>query len=272
MKPGKFHIPGNISSQFITGLLFALPTLNNDSIIIIEGELESKNYVKMTIDTLEKFGIKIFVEENTFVIPGNQKYHPHDIKIESDFSQMAFFAVAGIINGDIKCQNMNFSSLQADRSIIDIIKKINGDITEDKSCYRFKKSSTIGTTVDVSQFPDLAPVLSILLALSSGESKITNAKRLILKESNRLKTTHEVLKLFGVESQMCEDSLVIQGIEKFKGGIIDSYNDHRIAMMIAVASTRAEGEVIIVNAEAINKSYPGFFKDLEKLGADISYL
>lgn len=272
LSSGTYEIPGNISSQFISGLLFALPLLRGDSKIKIIGPIESKQYIDMTIDTLNLFQIQIIEKENEYFIKGNQMYHPTNCTIEGDYSQLAFFAVLGTINGDILCKNVPYHSKQPDRKIIDHIINMGGNITQNENGILFKKAYTSGRVIDVSQSPDIAPILAILAGLSVGETSIVNAGRLKMKESNRLLSTTETLRQLGVTVEMGDDYMKIQGVDAFNGGIFESYNDHRIVMSIAIAASRATHSVMIKNAEAINKSYPNFFEDLEKLGANITYI
>ncbi len=272
LTPGNYIVQGDISSQFISGLLFILPVLDGDSTIEITGDFESSEYVNITVDVLSRFGIIIEKIQNRFIISGNQKYRPAISKAEADFSQLAFFAVLGTINNDLKITGVNFNSLQPDKRILDIIKSMGGNLQYQNTELSVVRTQTSGIKIDVSQCPDLAPILGVLAACSNGESEIVNAKRLIIKESNRLLTTHETLKRFGVETEMFEDSLTIKHCERFNGGVFDSYNDHRIAMMISIAATIASEKVIITNAEAVNKSYPDFYKDLQSLGVEIKYI
>lgn len=270
--PGEYEIPGNISSQFISGLLFALPLLKEDSLLKISEPYESKNYVNMTIDMLKLAGVEIKELDNAYLIPGNQTYKPFNLKIEGDFSQMAFFAVAGVLGDHVLCKNVPSDSLQPDRKMIDFIYQANGLYESESDGILFHKSPTTGSVFDVSQTPDIAPILAILAAASQGQSIITNASRLKYKESNRLLSTFNTLQLLGVDVSMLEDGLIIQGKSVFEGGVFDSYNDHRIVMSIAIASMRCNRPVIIKNAQAVNKSYPDFFEDLKKLGATIEFV
>jgi 3-phosphoshikimate 1-carboxyvinyltransferase len=269
---GVFEVAGNVSSQFISGLMFALPLKTNDSIIKIIGNLESKRYVDMTIFVLSKFGIKITQYEDSYYIKGNQKYNNTNYIVESDFSQLAFFAVAGTINGEIKINNVNLDSLQPDKEIINIIRKMEGKINKDKGSLIFSKTQTIGIDIDVSQSPDIAPILSILGGLSLGQTNILNAKRLRIKETDRLKATNDILNKLGVRSQIYQDSLIILGQKHFNSNTFNSYNDHRMVMSLAIAALRANKPIIINRAEAINKSYPHFFEDLQSLGIKVEYL
>ncbi|MDY0138934.1 MAG: 3-phosphoshikimate 1-carboxyvinyltransferase [Candidatus Izemoplasmatales bacterium] len=272
IKAGDYVIPGNVSSQFITGLLFTLPLKDGDSKIIIEGNLESKKYIDMTIEVLKQFGIDIIENQNIYYIKGNQKYLPSSYKVEGDFSQLAFFAVAGIINGNVKVTNINLDSNQADIAIIDIIKTMGGKISKEKNGLRFLKSETTNIDIDVSQHPDIAPILSILCAMSKNKGYIYNAQRLKIKETDRLKAINVVLNELGIKTEINNDSYYIYGNSIFRSAEIDSHNDHRIVMSAAIAALRADKSIIINNYEAVNKSYPHFFEDLSSLGIKVEYI
>ncbi len=272
LQANTYEVLGNISSQFISGLLFSLPLKKSDSIIKIIGNLESKKYVDMTIDVLKEFGISISKEENVYYIKGNQKYLPSNYKVESDYSQLAFFAVAGIINGDIAIQNLNTESLQPDFEIINLIEKMGGKIIKEKNNYKFIKSETNGINIDVSQHPDIAPILSILAAVSKGETLFENAQRLRYKETDRLKAITENLNLLSVKCKVKNDTFTVEGQNTLQGNSFSSYNDHRMVMSISIAALRANSPITIEGAEAVSKSYPDFFEDLKSLGVKIEYL
>lgn len=270
LKPGNFSVPGNVSSQFISGLMFALPLLKEDSKIQIISNLESKGYVDLTIDMLSKFGINI--ENNNykeFYIKGNQRYVSKNYRVEGDFSQAAFWLVAGSIGEKIKCKDLNCASLQGDKVIVDILNKMKANIYIDKKYIECKSSATEGVVIDASECPDLVPVLTVLAALSKGTTKIINAKRLRIKECDRLMAIASELNKIGAEVIELEDGLIINGKESLNGGKVDSWNDHRIAMAMAIASIRCKEPLIITNSEAVNKSYPQFWEDFKSLGGKI---
>lgn len=269
---GSYDVPGNVSSQFFSGLLFSLPLVKGDSKINIVGKLESKQYIDMTIDVVRQFGIMIDETAYGYFVRGGQSYHPCNITVEGDYSQMAFFAVASALNGDIVCRGVPLVSKQPDRLITDYMSKMNCDFTFHDNSIHFHKSSPIAAEIDVSQCPDIAPILAILASLSQGTTLISGAARLKIKESNRLQSVYDTLIKFGVQAELGDDFLKIQGRTDLNGGIFDSFNDHRIVMSVAIASVRANHPVIIKNAEAVNKSYPSFFEVLEHLGADITYI
>jgi 3-phosphoshikimate 1-carboxyvinyltransferase len=271
LSPGDFYIEGNISSQFITGLIFSLPLLKSNSKIIITTELQSKRYVDLTIDILNKFGVKIENKNyREFYIKGSQQYKAKDYSVEGDFSQAAFWLVAGILGGAVQCNSLDTASLQGDKIIIDIIKEMGGDITVYKDIVITKTSSTKGITIDASECPDLVPILSVLASLSKGTTKIVNAERLRIKESDRLKAMATELNKLGADVEETQDGLIIYGVESLKGGTVDSWKDHRIAMALSIAAIKCTEPVIITNSDSVNKSYPEFFKDYRSVGGDVN--
>lgn len=270
---GDYVLPGNVSSQFVTGLLFALPCLEDDSTIRITGGLESKGYVDLTIDVLRSFGISIANDGyKIFKIRGGQNYKPcTEYIVENDYSQAAFFLVAGAIGNDVECLNLKEDSLQGDKKIIDIIRAAGGRIakTERGGIKAVRTSNMHGVTIDARDIPDLVPILSVLCAFSKGESRIINAGRLRIKESDRLTAVSTELKHLGIDIIEGADYLRIRGTDLIKSNITSSWNDHRIAMSIAIAATRCEGEVSIVGGrEAVKKSYPDFFEVYQSIAKD----
>lgn len=269
-KAGLYRLRGDISSQFITGLLYALPLLEGDSTIEVTTHLESKGYIDLTLDVLKQFGIVI--ENNnykTFKIPGNQSYKPVDYYVEGDYSQIAFWIVAGLINGNINCLDMRQDSKQGDREILDIVKRMAGHI-EIGAAIHVKKSQTKHTTIDASQCPDIIPVLTVLASVSEGTTEIINAGRLRIKECDRLTATTRELNKLGAQVTELEEGLVIKGKKSLKGGCVSGWNDHRIVMAMAIASLVCENDVFIEGADAITKSYPHFFEDFEMLGGQVN--
>lgn len=250
----RYEVEGNVSSQFVTGLLFALPLLGEDSEIILTSHLESRPYVEITLDMLSRFGISIEKTYNSFRIKGGQKYKPHDETIEGDYSQAAFFFVANALGSDVKINNLLPDSVQGDRRITDIIASAS------------KNGTVSGFRADCSDIPDLVPILAVLGAFGAEESVIYNAERLRIKESDRLSATADMLNALGGDVTVTQDGLVIRPTGSMHGGSIDSVGDHRIAMAAAIAATRISEDVVIKGAEAVEKSYPEFFRDYAKLG------
>lgn len=270
LKPDLYRIPGNISSQFITGLLFALPLLSFDSIIEITTPLESKGYIDLTLQVLNLYGIEIVNHEyKQFIIRGRQVYKPYDYRVEADFSQAAFYLVAGALGNDVTLLDLNLDSLQGDKATIDFLKDMNCTIEQNDEGIKVVSNGLKGTTIDGSQCPDVIPVLSLALALAKGNSEVINAGRLRIKECDRLSATVDELNKLQANTVEHEDSISITGVDSLKGGSVSSHDDHRMAMMLAIASTVCKEEVIIDNKECVKKSYPSFWEDFERLGGII---
>ncbi|MBQ2675798.1 MAG: 3-phosphoshikimate 1-carboxyvinyltransferase [Clostridia bacterium] len=271
LESGKYTIRGDISSQFITGLLLSLPLLSGDSEIIISTALESKPYVDMTIECMAKFGVKVTETESGYLIKGDQKYKPCEYHIEGDWSQSAFFLAAGVIGGDVTLLNLNPNSVQGDKEIFNILKRFNADIYFDNDKLHCKASKLKATDIDASQIPDLVPAIAVVAAFAEGKTKIYGAKRLKYKESNRIKSVCDGLMALGCNVTELDDGMEIMGTS-LHGGEIDCCNDHRIAMSMSVAASYVEGKSVINGYECINKSYPGFYEDFKSIGgvADVN--
>ncbi len=256
LSSGEFLMEGDISSQFITGLLYALPLCEGNSVIRMTSPLQSKPYVDMTVSALGNFGIEVEETVNNglpeYHVRGGQKYRPCNISVEGDYSQAAFFYVADALGSEITIKNLDPDTAQGDKAIVDII----------RSCGKTMEPFT----VDVGDIPDLVPILTVLGCFTKGTSRIVNAARLKIKESDRLSDVARQLNAIGGNITAGDDSLTIEPVEKFSGGIVDSCHDHRIVMSAAIAALSSEAPVIIKGAEAVNKSYPGFFDDFKSLG------
>ena len=249
---GVYEIAGNISSQFITGFLFALSLLEEDSIIKITSPLESKPYIDLTIDVMKSFGITVEERENEYFIKGGQKYRPREYTVEGDMSQAAFFCVAKALGAELQIDGLNPDSLQGDREIL--------RITEE-----FIRTGK-GFDVNASQIPDLVPIMSVLACFGDGTSYIRGCERLRIKECDRLAVTSGELSKLGADIRVEGDTLVINGVKELKGGECECWTDHRIAMSISIASQRCVSPVILKGAECVSKSYPTFFDDFKMLG------
>ena len=272
LKPGVFEVEGNISSQFITGLLFALPLLNGDSKITITKEMESKGYIDLTLKAISDFGIEIINNNySEFIIRGNQKYNARNYRVEGDYSQAAFFLCADGLGNNVLCRDLDLNSLQGDKEIIDILERMNVVFNANEIGLSGEVSGElISTVIDGSQCPDIIPVLSAVSALSKGTTEIINAGRLRIKECDRLSAVTSELKKLGAQIIEKEDGLVITGVEKLQGGVeVWSHKDHRIAMTLAIASTMCKKPIIIKDYECVAKSYPSFFEDFKALGGNI---
>ena len=264
LKAGIYEIDGNISSQFITGLLFSLPLLEGESKIIINGKLESSNYIDISLDCLSKFGIKIINNSyQEFIIGGNQSYKVGNYRTEADYSQAAFFLVANAIGSKIKINDLSQNSLQGDKKIIDYISEIDNWNSKDT------------LVLDGSETPDIIPILSLKAAVSGKKIEIINVQRLRIKESDRLKATVEELSKLNFDLIEKKDSILINSRENFKVNknekivSLSAHSDHRIAMMIAIAATCYDGEILLDNLDCVKKSYPNFWEVFLSLGGKI---
>jgi len=254
LRPGSFSLAGNISSQFITGLLYALPLLDGDSEILLTTRLESGGYVDLTLDTLGRFGVRADHDgSRRFFVPGGQRFHPAHAAVEADYSQAAFFCAANALGHTVEIKNLSPRSVQGDRVILDYTQRLSrpGDVV-----------------LDVSQCPDLVPPLALQAALRSGQTaSLVNAGRLRMKESDRLDTVAGELGRLGADIVQTADSLVIRGVDGFHGGVTaQAHNDHRIAMMLGIAATRADAPITLLDAGCVSKSYPRFWDDYISLG------
>lgn len=268
LNPNIYEINGNISSQFISGLLFTLPLLNADSTIKITPPFESKSYVDLTIDILKKFGIDIeFLDKFTIFIKGNQKYTPFNYNVEGDYSQLAFFAVLGALNNKISCYGVDPLSLQGDKEIISILKESGVSVINENNGYCFSPTIPNGIKINLENCPDLGPILMVLGMYGKGSFHLYNAKRLRYKESDRIEAMESELKKLGVSITSDEDNIYINGGNNYSSSeLLYGQKDHRIVMSLSIAATMCQTPTTICGIEAINKSYPNFFEDLKSLG------
>ena len=297
LRGGKFEIAGNISSQYITGLLLALPLLDSKSEIHIIGKLESRPYVDMTLEVLSHFGVDVAVEGDSLItIDGSHKNRLFDENLtfyaDGDWSNAAFWLVAGAIgNNKIRMTGLREDSKQGDKAVIDILKRFGAkiEIEAASECERraagdsdvagsVLRNITVdgaklrGIEIDAADIPDLVPILSLAATCAEGTTRIYNAQRLRLKESDRLATVCELLSALGADITITEDGLIIKGksngdadIFRLKGGNVSSHNDHRIAMTAAIAATVCSDELTVMDSQAVNKSYPLFWQDYDML-------
>lgn len=266
LKPGRFVLPGDISSQFVTGLLLALPRLAGPSEIVLESPLESAGYVQITRSVQDTFGVHTEETPAGFAVPGPQAYVPATVAVEGDFSHASFFAVAAALAGDLELAGLREDSVQGDRSLFALLSDIGAGVKWQNDTVRVTRDSLRPFDVDVSQIPDAVPVLSVLAAGISGTSHIRNAGRVRLKESDRLAAMAEELAKMGASVEQDEDSLTVHGTGSLRGGDVDTHGDHRVAMALAVASLLSDEPVTINNAEVVAKSGPQFFREWEIIG------
>ena len=264
---GKIRVDGSVSSQFITGLLLALPMAEEDTTLYVDSAV-STPYIDMTISTAQSFGVEIMHNEgdySEFFIEGRQRYTPADLAIEGDWSGASTMLVAGAIAGEITIRNISTLSKQADTAICKALERAGAGIIIEQDSITVTKRPLKAFTFDATQCPDLFPALATLAAAAEGVSVITGTNRLKHKESDRAETIRQEYEKIGIEVDISEDNVM-----KIRGGKIEpatvfSHNDHRIAMSLAVSALRCEGEVVIENAECVEKSYPAFFEDLESV-------
>ena len=266
LQSGIFNIAGNVSSQFITGLLFALPLVKGDSKIVLTTELQSEGYVDMTIRCMERFGVCVERTDYGWFIKGSQSYTPQNYRTDGDWSQAAFFMTAGALSGNVEVESLRLTSAQGDLKIIEILESFGADISVNLDKVTVKKSKLKAIDIDASQIPDLVPILAVAASAAKGKTRIYNAERLRAKESDRLQSTADMINALGGKAEIIADELLIDGVRKLRGGTVKGYNDHRIVMAASVAALKCEKEVTITDRESVNKSFPNYFEEYEKLG------
>ncbi len=263
LKSGDYSIAGNISSQFISGLLFALPFTDGDSTLTMTGKLESTPYITMTEQALELFSAEIKNVGNVFYISQKQRLTtPKEVIVGGDWSNAAFFLCAGAISSQrVTVEGLDLNSAQGDREIINILKRMGAAISRSGNCITVSRADLFGIEIDASQIPDLVPIISVVASVAMGKTRIYNASRLRLKESDRIQSVCQMLSSLGADITETDDGMIIHGKNKLVGGRVNSFNDHRIAMSAAVASLVCKNPVTVEGIEAVNKSYPAFLSD-----------
>lgn len=269
---GEYSLPGDISSQFISGLLFTLPVLEGPSKITVTNKPESLSYILMTLKVLKDYGITVYhdAEFKCFDIPGNQVYQsvPYYV-VEGDWSQAAFFCVMGVLSESITVEGLKMDSLQGDRAILDILKNMGAEPEVVNDAVTFSKTELNAVEVDASHIPDLVPAIGVAASLARGTTIIKNAARLRIKESDRLKTTCSELNALGAKITEKPDGLIIEGVSALNGGDANGSGDHRIVMAVASASAACRDIVTISGCDAVSKSYPDFWNDFKKIGGKV---
>ncbi len=264
---GTYELRGDVSSQFISGLLFALPLLNGDSEIRMTTPLESAAYTDMTIQALSQFSIQIEKDPTGFQIRGGQKYRsPGPLRTEGDWSSAAFFLTAGAIGKQVSCDGLSLNSCQPDKSILSFLQRFGAKTETAEKTVKIFPALLSGIEIDASYAPDIVPILAIAACAAQGDTVIRKAQRLKLKESDRLTAVADCITRLGGIVRLTDDGMIVSGNGKLKGGEVSGYNDHRIVMSAAIASILCEKNVIIRGTEPVSKSYPGFFSDFTSLG------
>lgn len=274
IRGGKASMRGDVSSQFVSGLMFACPKARADTEIMLTTTLESKGYVQMTREVLTQHNVAVSISRDFshVYIPSNQVYVPCNHKVPGDFSSAAFLlAAAAITRSNVCVRNLDNATVQGDKAIVDILKQMSANVNVHDNQIEVTGDGGMlnALNVDAREIPDLVPVCAVLACYAQGTSVIHDAKRLRYKESDRLLSMYLELKKMGAEIVVDESSLTVKGPCSLRGAIIDPHNDHRIAMACAVAALGASGETAVHNAECVRKSYPRFFNDLRLLGANV---
>lgn len=271
LRPGCFSLAGDVSSQFISGLLFALPLLDGDSRLCLKPPVESRSYIEMTRSAQSRFGVaSAWLDEYTLAVPGGQAYRPRDMAIEGDWSQAAFPAALGVLAGDVTVTGLEPATLQGDAVILDILRRCGGRAEAVPGGVRFQKSALHGTKIDLADCPDLGPILMALGLLCEGETVIANAGRLRLKESDRIAAMEQELRKLGGQIESDGGTVTIRrSVLHAPAGPLWGHNDHRVVMSLTVLAAAAGLPVQIDGAEAVAKSWPGFFAAVRQLGVEV---
>lgn len=265
LTPGDYSLPGNISSQFISGLLFALPLLDGPSTLTVTGKVESAPYIAMTLDALRQFGVCPQITGNVYRMEPAIYQSPGAVSVEGDWSNAAFWLCAGALTGPVTVTGLQPGSLQGDKAVLELLSRFGATCVQAETGFTVSSAPLHGIDIDAAEIPDLVPILSVVAAAAPGTTRIYHAGRLRLKESDRIETVCAMLTALGAEVEQTDDGMIIRGGKPLSGGTVDACNDHRIAMAAAVASSLCRDTVTVLGAEAVNKSYPHFWEDLATL-------
>lgn len=266
LKSGVYEIPGNISSQFITGLLLALPLCEGDSEIKLTTDVQSAGYIDMTIAVMKEFGVNVESTENGWIVRGGSSYTARSFTVEGDWSQAAFFMTAGALGGKVTITNLLPDSTQGDKACVDIYRRFGADIKEENGSITISGGMLHGIEIDARDIPDMVPALAVTASLAEGTTIIKGAERLRIKECDRLFAMAQGLSRLGADIRETPDGLIIKGVRRLRGTELEGFNDHRIVMSLSTAAARCDGDIIISDMESINKSYPSYFEDYRALG------
>lgn len=268
LKNASYTLPGDTSSQFITGMMLALPKITKNGSIKVVNGMQSKGYIEITAHVMRLFGIDVLVHDDLITVKSENGYvSPKEITVEGDWSNAAFpFSAGAIAKKEVIIDNIDYSSPQGDKKIVDVLKKFGCSVDIHKNSVKLTPGSLKAIDIDCSDIPDMVPAIAAVAALAEGETHITNIARLKIKESDRIKTVSEALINVGAHVTVTDDSMTVFGKKSLLGGIVSAQGDHRIAMMAACIAQACEKDVIIKGAEAVRKSYPAFFEDMKSLG------
>ena len=275
LRSGEYTLAGNVSSQFISGLLFALPLLAGDSTLHLIPPVESRSYIEMTRAAQAAFGVTShWLDDTTLCIPGGQQYHPRDYIVEGDYSQAAFLAVLGAVKGGITLTGLAAETLQGDAAILDILRRCGAKFTRTEAGLVFEQAPLHGVDIDLADCPDLGPVLMVLGLLCEGTTVIRNAERLRIKESDRIAAMEAELRACGGVLSSEGGTITVQGCKPrlhAPEAPLSGHNDHRVVMSLTVLALAADIPLAINEAEAVQKSWPHFFDALKPLGVEVHY-
>ncbi|MBR0044097.1 MAG: 3-phosphoshikimate 1-carboxyvinyltransferase, partial [Synergistaceae bacterium] len=265
LRAGEFQIRGDVSSQYITGLLLAMPLLKDEAKITLTSSLKSADYVNITLKVLQDFNINI----DNYACNNLKFKSPGIIRVGGDWSSAAFYLAAGALDCDVSITGLDLKSEQGDKRILDLLKQFGAEIVIKDGNVKAVYDKLLASNIDIDATPDLLPILAVVAAYAEGESVFYNAARLRLKESDRIKSTCEMINSLGGQAQELEDKLIVKGsnFRNLRGGVVNGFNDHRIVMSAAIAAVKCDNKVIISDFEAVNKSYPKFFEDYNNLCA-----
>lgn len=269
LRAGVYTLPGDVSSQYVSGLLMALSVVSGESRVVLSSPLQSESYVNMTLSTLQLFGAEVTKTDNTYIIKGKDKlYSPRTVKADGDWSNAAFFLAAGALGGTVRVTGLDINSNQGDKKVLDALTCFGARVHTDAEGITVSGGQLRGCTVDLKDTPDLLPVLAVVAAYAEGETVFTGGARLRLKESDRLETTCAMIEALGGKAEVLPDGIRVYGTG-LRGGTADGAGDHRIVMAAAVGGSFGKTDTTVVGAQAVNKSYPDFFFDLRDLGGKI---
>lgn len=270
LRSGHYVLPGNVSSQFISGLLLALSLLESGGSIELTSPLGSSGYVDMTMHTMDRFAVTVMPRADGFFVPGTQRYRsPGTVIIERDWSNAAPFLVAGALGGPVTVTGLSMTSRQPDRAILSILEAFGAQVGVSYDAVRVQGGALRGIEVDVDQTPDLAPLLAALALSAQGETRLVHTARLSSKESDRVRSIEGMVRALGGIVRVKDDAITITGVAEPSGGVVDSCSDHRIAMAAAIAATVCRGDTVVLGAQAVRKSFPVFFSQFESLGGKL---
>lgn len=271
LQSGAYVLPGNVSSQFVSGLLFALPLLEGESTLTVKPPVESAGYIQMTLRALKDSGIQVHeTAPYTWSIPGKQRYCTEEGTLTGDYSQAAVLLCAAALGQDVAVDGLSADSIQGDRAVLEHLRALGAEIEEKDGCIRVVKPACHGAELDMSGCPDIAPMLALVCQMMPGKSRLKGCGRLRLKECDRLTTTKKILQQLGGHALVAGDDLVLEGVDKLHGGVtVDAKEDHRMVMLTVMAALLCEEPVTLTGAESVNKSWPEFLHVITGLGGKI---